>query len=206
MAISVFAVHNRVRNLIHDTEGVRWSDDELLDWVNDAQHELVRHVPSAYTLRVARALPLGTRHSLAGLGVTDGHAVLDVVANVGADDVLGRSVTQVERALLDRQNPYWSKAVGPEVLHWAADPTTPKDFYVYPGLARVGGRVEIVYAAVPPVLSSTAQSLVLDDVFAVALGYYVAFRAYSKDIEAAANQAAAASYYNLFLQSLGKGA
>lgn len=198
-------VITRVRNLIMDTGSVRWADAEMLDWINDGQREIARIQPTAYPKRVDGVLLAGVHQSLAGLGVTDGHAVLDVLCNVSAADAVGRAITSTSRNLLDRQSPSWWQATGTEVRHWIPEPATPKEFYVFPALSPLGDKVRLIYAAVPPAVTLTTDTIPLDEVYIVALGYYVAFRAYSKDVEVS-SQAAAAGYYTLFLQALGKGA
>jgi hypothetical protein len=205
MSTTVLAVATRVRTLIQDADKVRWTDAELFDWVNDAQFEVVRLVPTAYTKRVVKSLAAGTRQSLPSLGVVDGHAVLDVPCNVSSAGDYGKAVRAVDRVTMDANRPGWHGDTAAEIAHWVQDAASPKDFYVHPALKTLGGKVELIYAAVPPLVNSLTSTLALDDIYAVAVGYYVAFRAYSKNIEAAANQAAATSYYTLFTNSL-KGA
>ena len=198
--VTINDINGRVRNLVKDNDKVRWSDSELIDWVNDAQAEIARQVTSAYPKRAIKQLVAGTRQSLSDLGITDGYAILDVVSNVTQSGDYGKAITQVDRAILDAQYPMWASVKGSEVSNWSRNPASSTEFYIYPSLRDAGGKVEVIYAAVPPKLNLIADEIALYDIYAVAIGYYVAFRVYSKDFESSANQTIAAGYLNLFNQ------
>lgn len=202
MATSVGSISTRLRNLVQDSDKIRWTDAEMLDWVNDAQKEISKRVLTAYPKRVIKALVAGTRQSLEALGVSDGRAVIDVVCNVSATNVYGKSIRSITREELDSGNPTWASETEDEVSHWAKEPSMLREFYVHPALSTVGGKVELIYSAIPPLLSNVTESIHLDDSYSTAIGYYVAFRLYSKDIEVADNAAIAASYFKLFTDSL----
>jgi hypothetical protein len=193
----------RQRDLIQDVDAVRWDNIESLRWLNDGLIEIVRLRPEAYTTRVAGSLALGTRQSLTSMTLPKAHAVLDVPANILSGGAIGDGITKADLRMLDRFEPTWRTKTATKVEHWSPIPNEPKSFYVYPGPATVPHQVEMVVATAPPVLSSLSNAIPFDDIYANALGYYLAFRLYSKDADEATNAAAAQGYYTLFTNSLG---
>ena len=41
MAVTVQSVIDKVQLVLQDTSGIRWTSGELVDWINDAQREIV---------------------------------------------------------------------------------------------------------------------------------------------------------------------
>ncbi len=193
---------DRQRDLLQDVDVVRWSNTEVLRWLNDGIREAVKIKPTSYATRSAATLGAGTRQTLAGLGFTTGYRILDVTANLDTDGTtLESAITPADLRSLDRFEPSWRTKTGTSVKHWSPIPEDPKAFHVYP--ASSGKKVEVQVARTPPEMSVLSQAIPLDDIYANALGYYLAFRMYSKDTDEATNAAASQAYYTLFTQSLG---
>jgi hypothetical protein len=182
--------------------GIRWPSTECLLWLNDGQREIVNQLPKAYPLRATPTTVSGTRQTLAGLSLTDGIAVIDVVRNFGADGTTaGRAITKRDRLWFDEQRPAWHSETAAEAYHWMFDERDPKAFYLYPG--KTSGKVELIYSANPTDLASLSSAITLDDIYANALQWFVLFSFYSKDAVYTKSPQLAAQYWGLFMQALG---
>lgn len=184
-------------------DAVRWTAAEALNWVNDAQREVVNQLPKANPVRAVVAAVAGTRQDLATLALFTGIQVLDVVRNFAANGTTpGRAITRRERAWLDDHLPDWHAESASRAIHWTFDERDPKAFYLYPAIIG-GGKVELIYAAAPASLASLAQTIALDDIYANAIQYFVLFSFYSKDSTYTNTAQMAASYWALFQGCLG---
>jgi len=201
MSISVASLFARANDLLQDLTNIRWTQDELLRWLNDGQREIVLHKPEANTANAAMALASGTKQSLPTLGVR----LIDVVRNMGSNGITpGRAIRLVQREVLDAQMPDWHSATpSTTVKHFAFDERNPRNFYVYPPVPTgVTVYVEAIYSA-SPTDCTVGGNFNLDDVYSNAILDYVLYRAYSKDAEYAANAQRAVGYYQVFTTALG---
>jgi len=190
MAVTAQDIANRVEILLQDETNIRWSEDELLGWIADAERETVALNPSAYTESSTVSLTSGTRQQLPSRAMR----LIDVVRNVD-----GRAVRIVERKVLDEQRPDWhTESQASEAKHFTHDARDPRSFFVYPP-SDGNGSVEAVYSAAPPALTFVGDNIALDELYMPALVNYTAFRALSKDAEYTASQQAA-NYYTMFQQ------
>lgn len=188
--IQVNGVLTRVRRVLQDDSGVRWSDPELLDWLNDGQREVVMLAPQAGSTTATMTLSAGSRQTIPA----DGMQFLRLTRNIG-----GRSIRETQKALLDSQVPTWYDAEGEDVIHYVADPLEPRSFHVYPQGEKP---VEIVYVKTPEE-SDVAGPLNIPAIYANALVDYILYRAYSKDAEETANRELAMMHYSRFNEGLG---
>ncbi len=189
----------RARTLLVDESAVRFSDSELLGWVNDGQREIVVLRPDANQVVANVVLVAGTRQSIPA----DGYQLVEVYRNMGTGTTPGRAVRKVEREYMDSAMPAWHAAT-PEndVHHYMYDPRTPRTFFVYP--PAVGGRaVEVAYSAAPALLPEASSVIGIGDSYANALLDYVMYRAMAKDSEHPANAQRAVAYRQAFENSLG---
>lgn len=212
MAITGQNLADKAWIVVQDTAGaggVRWPEDEILGWINDAQREIVLYHPQASTTTLTRAVVAGTRQALSDLlEVTDpaGIRILDVVRNMTNAGVPGRAIRGIPREVLDAQRPEWHSETGTAILHWMYDPRDTKSFFVYPALSAAlitaVAKIEFVYSSSPADLADIGSYISIDDVYSNTILNYVLFRAYSKDAEYAQNVQLSQSYYQLFLSSL----
>lgn len=188
--IQVSGVLTRIKRVLQDASGVRWSDPELLDWLNDGQREVVMLAPQAGSVTVTVNLQAGARQEIPANGMQ----FLRLTRNIG-----GRSIRETQRALLDSQVPNWYDAEAEDVVHYITDPLEPRVFYVYPQGEKP---VELVYVKTPDESTSTG-ALSIPVIYANALVDYVLYRAYSKDAEETANRELAMMHYSRFNEGLG---
>lgn len=183
---------------------VRWTPAEALMWINDGQREIVNQLPKSHTKSSIATIAAGTRQTMAGLNITDGISVVDVTRNFDAAGTTpGRALTKRERAAFDEQFPNWHAATAAaDAVHWIFDERDPKAFYIYPP-KTAGTKLEVIYSAIPADLAAITDPISLDDIYGNALQFFVLFSFYSKDATYAKSPQMAASYWALFMQSLG---
>lgn len=184
--------------------GTRWTNEELLGWLNESYQAIVALKPDASSVNKEVACVLGTKQVIPA----DGHRLLDVVRNTAAGSN-GYSVMKTSRNALDATRRGWhGEAPSVTIEQFVFDDHDPRHFYVYPP-ATATAKLEIIYSSVPQP-HANAQAAVdstevirLGDSFAPAIVDYILFRAYSKDAEHAANLNRAQMHNAAFITALG---
>lgn len=209
MTVAVNTLVSRAQIILQDAGGIRWPATELIGWLNDAQREIALLKPDATAVTSTMALVVGTKQSIPA----GGNRLLRVIRNMTAlEGTGGKAIRPVERESLDSAVPNWHMAtVTGDAAHttvvknYCYDEQNPRIFYVYPGMSSVNAWVEIVYSADPTVVVA-GENMSLPDIYANAVLDYMLFRAYSKDMDVAPQQARANTHYQLFMNSIaGKG-
>lgn len=191
----------RVTDTLQDKDNIRWTQPELLRYINDAQREIVLRRPDSATKTVNQLLTASsTRQTIP----TDGVRLIEVVRNMTSTGDPGRAVRLTAREVLDAQVPNWH-ATSPvnTVTQFVFDIRNPRVYYVYPRPAA-NVYVELVYSAAPLDLLQVTDVLTLDDIYANAVIAYVLMRAYQKDEDYARNLDAAALWASMFSGSIGE--
>jgi hypothetical protein len=190
---------NRVSVTLQDPTFVRWTQSELLNYLNDAQRQIVLFRPDAKAVNTAFVCAASAKQALPA----DGLRLINVLRNTS-----GKAITRVERSILDVQLPNWYEtAVGADgVKHYVYDALDPKNFYVFPKPAAAAS-IEIVYAMSPVDIAvnnftTDTQVIGIDDVYANAIMDYMMYRAYQKDSEFA-NINRSGVYFQSFSTSIG---
>ena len=134
MAVSVETVINNVARTLLDTAFRTWSRAEHVANLNVAQRLICGDYKlDAYPKREFVALVAGIAQDIPA----EGTALIDITDN----EVSQRSVTQTDLAILQEENRFWPRGTQQtEVENYAADPRTPRKFYVFPpnnGVARI---------------------------------------------------------------------
>lgn len=190
MATTVGQLLTRARRILQEItqDGTRWTNAELLDWLNEAYAVVVDIRPSANTVISEVACQGGTRQSIPA----EAARLIDVIRNT-APPAVGLAVTQVSRAMLDTTRRRWHGEPPTESIEqFAFDDLDPRHFYVYPP-AKDTARLEILYSIVPELHSpseattSSSEAIRLPDTYVPILLDLVLARAFSKDAESAAN-------------------
>lgn len=206
MAVAVNTIVSRAQIILQDTTGIRWPVTELIDWLNDAQREIVLFKPDAGSTTEIIPLVIGTKQSIPA----GGNRLLRVIRNMSAlsGGTGRRAVRIVESEILDAQMPNWHdpSATGDAahttvVRHYCYDEMNPRNFYVYPGASSTSAWLEIVYSGDPAVVAAGAN-ISIPDVFANAILDYILYRAYSKDADYTAHSARATMHFQMFMTSM----
>lgn len=206
MSITASSIIRRATDILQDKTSVRWTADELVRWLNDAQREVALYRPDAFSTYGSISLVAGTRQSLPANSVK----LIDIVGNTGGTK---SAVRLISRRALDEQTPDWHNLTGVTAIkHYMYDPRDPRAFYVYPPAAGSGAAINAVYAVYPTDVTEPAAgtdytavtgTINVQDVFANCLLDYILYKAYSKDSEYAGNTARAAAHYTVFANALG---
>lgn len=194
MAISVSTILTNVAVILQDITNVRWSQTELLAWLNAAQREIIGYKPNASVKTAPVATVAGTRQT----APADCISILRVVRNLGADGMTpGPAIRLVSHEIMDAQNPNWHTDPQSGTLrHYVFDDQNPKTYYVYPP-SNGNTKPEMAYCAYPADATLTG-TISVDDIFESALMNYILYRAYLKDAEYAMNGQLATQYYGAF--------
>lgn len=195
----------RAGDILQDTSNARWSQAELLRYLNDGRRELSIYRPDLFSTTYTLTLEAGTKQSIP----SDGTRFMDAIRNVSAEDAPGRAVRIVERETLDAQSPDWHTETATSThKHFTYDEGAPRTFYVYPP-AVGGNKLDIVYAKAPVDLVTndlnSATVLAAENIYTGALLDYVLYRAFSKDADYAGNLQRAGMHYQGFANALGIG-
>lgn len=209
----------------------RWTESELVGWLNEAQRVIVKYLPFANVRLDAVKLQPGSRQSIRalaadavksgdGIPVTSpitGTVVQGVVRNMGADgETAGRVIRLVERDLLDMSDPLWTTRYGESITQYVYDPRQPQVFYVTPAVPKDKQVwVELDYVADPELIAAPEEGKTLyaatgTDSTTISLGdkysddivNYMMARSYMKDAEITANASLMATHVNLFTASI----
>ena len=197
------SIIERVEYVLSDADNVRWTEAELLDWLNSAQRSIVVLKPNASVSAVNVPLVEGTKQNIG----TTYHHLFGVVRNMGAGGATpGPGVRQIERVHLDVAFADWHMAeyADSTVQHFFFDEKDPKAFYVFPPQpASTSQQLECKVGTTPTALTNVTGTLALDDIYENALVDYVLYRAFSKDDDSPANRVRSQAHYSAFLQELG---
>lgn len=210
---------------------MRWSERELVSWLNDAQMAIVKFIPTTCTKILSIRLKPGTRQSIERILAADvkgedgaapssdvlGNQLIEVVRNMGADGMTpGVPVPVVLRETLNTEAPLWHSTSALPVLGYCYSPQTPRSFLVYPGVPAGRAWVEVAVTTQPTKIPNTgspggselysfsgnnATLVSIDDEHADDLVNYVVARAHMKQATQA-SAAVAAQFSALFTGSI----
>lgn len=203
MTIPVQDIIDRVTDLLLDKDrnddGARWTDAELIRWINDSRMAILTRDPSMCSKVANFTLVGGTYQTIPA----DGVQLLDIIRNMGIDGLTpGRAIRRTDRQAIDDYDLYWHAATpSAEISQFTYDDRTAKVFFVLPP-AVAGTKILGSYAAIPAEITALVDSLDLDLEGMDAVVNYVCYRAKSKDSEYA-NAAEAAAFYGAFNDALG---
>lgn len=188
---------DKAQTVLQDATGVRWSDVELLSWLNDGQRNVMVYKPNAYVRNVPFLCAPGTRQSVPA----DCVQLFAVTRNLGATGTTpGRAIRAVPQETLDARVPNWHAATPTaEAQHFVQSVLNPMVFFVYPPNTGTG-YVELSYGAEPPDVT-LGSAIAVDNIYSTALLDYMLFRAFSKDTEFA-DGARSQAYFTAFISAL----
>lgn len=200
--ITAQQIDTRAKQVLQDETSVRWGQAESLRWISDGQREVVIFKPNVSVRNSAVQLVPGTLQSIP----SDCISLMKVTRNMGVQGTApGRIVTFIDMDVLDRQERDWHSAYADAtVKHFMHNLMDPKHFYVYPPQPETGcGYVDLLCVVSPPELLAMGDVIAIDDIYMGALVDYLLYRAFSKDIENAADAGRAAMHQAAYMNALG---
>lgn len=197
IGIHVADILRRVGSIMNDEDHVRWTELELIDWINDAAGEIVLRRPAARAVIEIIALASGTRQN-----TPDGTSqLLNVVRNWKAGGTPGSAISITDMQAMNAADPDWHAARAGTTRQYMIDERSPTTFYVYPP-ATNGAQVEVLVAKPPPKVVANTDTLDMRPEFIGALLNWIMYRCHTKDSEYA-NGAVAAQHYQAFADAIG---
>lgn len=186
--------------------GTRWTNEELLGWLNEAYQAIVQIKPDASAINTTLVLVVGTRQEIP----SDGMRLIDVVRNTAtASQKMGIMVT-TRRSLDTTRRSWHGDEPSIDIEQYMFDDQDPTRFYVYPP-ADKGAEVELIYSSTPSPHDVSLgldglkdENIRLNDSYAPVITDYILYRAYSKDAEHAANLNRAQMHMQAYMGSLGQ--
>jgi len=163
------------RSTLLDVASTAWSQQDLLDYLNQGLRACAGAKPDFYTVKGNVELVAGPEQALPA----DGVQVLDILENAYSGEV----VTLVDRELIDETNRFWPVTDrSRDAQHYAVDPRDPARFTVMPPNDGTG-EVRALYGALHPTiaLADINDALLVSDKFQPVLVSYVLHRAYAKN-------------------------
>lgn len=198
MSIPVNSILKRVSIVLNDEEFVRWTEAELIDWLNDCAAAIIIRRAAAFALTTNLTLVAGTKQNLPDSMVQ----LLDVVRNIKAGGTPGRPIGMVDRKLLDDSDPDWHSAkTSATIVNYTHDLRAPRTFYVYPP-ASAGQLIEVLAAALPATVTTVNDMFGIGTEYIEAIVHYLCYRSMSKDSEYGQG-AMASAYFSAFKDALG---
>lgn len=200
-----------------DTSNFRWTDAEMLRFVNAGQRQTVTFLPEANIIeaQVTIAADSGPRQTLPA----DGIKFIKVANNFDTtNSVRGPALRYAEMDALDAFFPEWgySETELPRVPnfedqytevrfeHYMHDPREPKVYYLYPFPSTINTNdIMLVYSQLPADLTALGDTVVLTDEYQNAMIDYVIYRALSKDGRYGVSSDRRRELWDNYLRSLG---
>ena len=175
MTIPVDQELDKARADLVDGNAVTWSEDDLLECLNEAIRATCALRPDAYVITGAISLVAGTIQNLPAGAIS----LFDLSENTSSPN---KSITQVDQALLDEAYRFWpGNTQQAEVDHYCFDPRDKTQFRVYPpndGSGEVTGS----YGATPDAVTMS-DVIPLGDQYEPALYARLLAAAYRKDTQ-----------------------
>lgn len=212
MSATVQDVLDEVRFTIHDTNAstYRWTDAELIDYVNAAGRQIVALVPEANIAETIQTITNTIAKQALPAGGIKFIKVLNNVSEADGTTVEG-AVRQVEKDALDSYDPDWEYDTTIKTLaasvdffdHYVHDPRDKKGYYLYPPASSTA-YANIQYSAIPTAMTTVGDTIPLDDEYLEAYYAYVTYRALTKESRDTLPGAFRQDLWNNFLNALGQ--
>ncbi|MAY41677.1 MULTISPECIES: DUF6682 family protein [unclassified Neptuniibacter] len=196
MATTVGDIVSGARRILSDDDEVRWSNVELIQWLNECYAVLTRVKPSECTVSEALTLVAGTKQTIPD----DAERLIEISHNTAGSMGV---IDLISRKELDAVLPTWhSEPETEDIEHYIFDEMVPNEFFVSPPALNTAE----VYAYLIKVPSSHSKILAVSeddpisvkDSMAPMLIDYILFRAFSKDADHASYANRAALHLNAF--------
>jgi hypothetical protein len=205
---TVSQIFTEARRIIHDeSQPYRWSDVELLAYINAGNRQTVALIPDANTVETVTDLLTSrvARQSLPEGGIK----FIRVARNYADDGTTPQGTLRyVEKDALDTFEPTWeyvsAKADGANYFeHYCHDPSEPAVYYLYPAPAADNKFIALVYSAIPAIMISSLTTLPLPDQYFNAIVQYTVYRALTKEARETIPSAFRQELWQNYLQTLG---
>ena len=199
--VKVIDLIDKAEEILQDNTNVKWSQQSLLSYLNDAQREIVLIRPDANVSNEQFTLAQSAKQTLPA----DALRLLSLYKNASPTT---KTIQNIQKKVLDDTVSDWYGTSGTFVEYYVYDERDPKNFYVYPHPSGGGHKADIVFSFAPDKINiadfSTSTTVIgLDDIYANAIFDYMLYRAYQKDTESASDLNKATLFLQSFQNSMG---
>lgn len=180
---TVKTVVKQVQRRVIDEDAIRWTSDDMLDYLNSAIKAILAVRPDAYVLNHEFVCVAGTEQKL----TERSNFLINVVRNDKGKAIRGPH----DMLMLDNYYPEWRNSTpGDEADCYLYEERDPKVFYLYPAV-KDQHKIQIIEAAIPEDITQSEYTndvpLLLGPLYDNALIEYMVYLAFSQDNEFAAN-------------------
>lgn len=200
MAQTAGDIVRRAKRILQERgDGIRWTNGELIGWLNEAYIAVATQRPDAHSRIDTVTLKAGAKQALP----SDGLRAMEVIS-----DSEGGSPRLTTRRMLSTMRPGWQREKeGGRFEFYVLDEMNPATFWLYPP-AKEGSEAEVSYVGKPAQHEGESLDAVGDapisvsERFTTALLDFVLYRAFAKDAEVAANLSRSQSHYQAFAAAM----
>ena len=164
----------QARFLLQDEQAVRWTDAELLTWINDCLSVMLGIRPDLFNVLATHSCAAGAEQSL----TVDRQVQFQEVVRV----VGGTAVLPTSRQVLSSFNPSWFLGTEGPAVNWMPHDESPTKFYVSPP-SPAGQQLQVRLVQDHATLVSVTDTINLPENYAPAIGAFVVSRAEAKEDE-----------------------
>lgn len=203
MTTTAQSIIDKAEITLQDTTNIRWSEAELLGYLNDGQEAIVLLKPDANAVIETVQLASGSIQDLPTLAST-AILLMDVTNNMGTDgSTRGNAISIADRGTMDACFPGWMiDTANTTVKHVIYDSKKlPKKFWVYPQSDGTN-YIEIITSQTPTAVASVGNNISIGDEYAVLLQDYILYKAFAKDAEYNDGGQRANMHLQLFIQAV----
>lgn len=192
-------VLNKAATLLLDATFVRWTESEVIGYLNLAQLEIAALKPESTKTRATFVAVVGAQQTLPAAAMR----LLNVECNITAGNAVSKNITYADKGTLDLFAQSWrTETPVAEADNYCYDAETdPATFYLYPPVT-VGAKVQLLYSAYPTLITAGTDALSVGDEYESPLLDYILSRAYTKDSEFA-DATKASGHAQAFYTALG---
>ena len=196
MPVTVGDIITGARKILNDNDEVRWSNADLILWLNDCYSVLPSVKPSECTFGEELTLVEGTKQTVPD----DAERLIDITHNIAGD--MG-AIGVISRKELNDTLPGWHAEDKTESIErYVFDEMAPKEFFVYPPALNTAK----VYAYVVKTPDSHSRIFAISEDLQISvkdslspmLIDYILFRAFSIDADNATYANRSAMHLNSF--------
>ena len=178
MPSAASVVINRAKSSLNDPDSATWPESDLIDYINDAQYQVVMVRPESNPETRTVQLVEGTKQTLP----TDAFSLIEVIRNMDGTTP-GRAIRQASFYYIDKNYPDWhSSTPDNEVINYLYDTRNRKTFYVRPGQTSSPESVELVLSRIPAKVTAAGDTLTLEEVYEPSILAWVMYRAFLKEV------------------------
>ncbi len=193
MAVQAATIISQVQEVCNDTEGVTYTDADILEWVNDGQVSMSNLRPDLFTEPATMTLSEGIDQDLPETY----SRLVRIICNMNGVTVNGPVEMNDLNAFGDWRNDDASATVTDYVYH----EETPTKFMVYPKNDGTGS-LFVDMVKTPPAVTDLTGTLNIRDSLAPAMLDWILFRLFSRDDENTPNMQRAQMALERFLLHL----